>query len=76
MNEEEKSKEKKTMKTITLCCCLFISNLHHIKIVFGRIFSLFSRSCLWLYLCGSKITCAFSYQECHTMFLWASFYFY
>lgn len=26
---------KTTMKTITLCCCLFISNLHHIKIVFG-----------------------------------------
>lgn len=26
------------MKTITLCCCLFISNLHHIKIVFGRSF--------------------------------------
>lgn len=29
------------MKTITLCCCLFISNLHHIKIVFGRFFSSF-----------------------------------
>lgn len=35
--EEKKCAKKgtKTMKTITLCCCLFISNLHHIKIVFG-----------------------------------------
>lgn len=59
--EREKSVETKNYgNNRLLCCCLFISNLHHIKIVFEcTSFLLVFVSALSL----NKITCAFFYSR-------------